>query len=238
MVVKGIIEDTFKNQAKVRIPVFDKVFSASLGVDYNDLSEATMCVPPKFDMNVKQGDIVYILFEDNNRQKPVIIGFVKNDNNSCCNSETVDIVVSNDAILSNETSIGNVDKNNIKNLVGINKNIQIFLNTTKENVNNKETIINNINNNINNININNINNNINILNNNIETLNNLIGKEDNTSMDNTLFGQLNFAFNYLDETLAKIGNVDFNKRISSIIDDYLDKIKLLEEIIQNRRTFN
>ena len=238
MIVKGIIEDTFKNQAKVRIPVFDKVFSASLGVDYNDLSEATMCVPPKFDMNVKQGDIVYILFEDNNRQKPVIIGFVKNDNNSCCNSETVDIVVSNDVILSNETSIGNVDKNNIKNLVGINKNIQIFLNTTKENVNNKETIINNINNNINNININNINNNINILNNNIETLNNLIGKEDNTSMDNTLFGQLNFAFNYLDETLAKIGNVDFNKRISSIIDDYLDKIKLLEEIIQNRRTFN
>ena len=223
MVVKGIIEDTFKNQAKVRIPVFDKVFSASLGVDYNDLSEATMCVPPKFDMNVKQGDIVYILFEDNN---------------SCCNSETVDIAVSNDVILSNETSIGNVDKNNIKNLVGINKNIQIFLNTTKENVNNKETIINNINNNINNININNINNNINILNNNIETLNNLIGKEDNTSMDNTLFGQLNFAFNYLDETLAKIGNVDFNKRISSIIDDYLDKIKLLEEIIQNRRTFN
>jgi hypothetical protein len=238
MVVKGIVEDTFKNQAKVRIPVFDKVFSASLGVDYNDLSEATMCVPPKFDMNVKQGDIVYILFEDNNRQKPVIIGFVKNDDNSCCNSETVDIAVSNDVILSNETSIGNVDKNNIKNLVGINKNIQIFLNTTKENVNNKETIINNINNNINNININNINNNINILNNNIETLNNLIGKEDNTSMDNTLFGQLNFAFNYLDETLAKIGNVDFNKRISSIIDDYLDKIKLLEEIIQNRRTFN
>ena len=78
MIVKGIVEDTFKNQAKVRIPVFDKVLSSSLGVEYNGLSEATMCVPPKFNMNIKQGDIVYILFEDNNRQKPVIIGFIKN----------------------------------------------------------------------------------------------------------------------------------------------------------------
>lgn len=237
MVVKGIVESTFKNQAKVRIPIFDKIFSASLGVDYSDLSEATICAPPKFDMNVKQGDIVYILFEDNNRQKPIIIGFVKNDNNSCCNSDTVDISVNNSVALPGDVSIGDVTKDNIKNLSGIDRNIQNFLNTTKENVNNKVSNINNINNNISNININNINNNIIKLNNDIETLNSLIGKENNTVMDSTLFGQLNFAFNYLDETLAKIGNVDFNKRISSIINDYLDKIKLLEETMQNRKNF-
>ena len=63
MIVRGIVEDTFKNQAKVRIPIFDKVFSASLGVDYNDLSEATMCVPPKFDMNINNITLFYKIAE-------------------------------------------------------------------------------------------------------------------------------------------------------------------------------
>lgn len=238
MIVKGIIESTFKNQAKVRIPIFDKVFSASLGTEYNNLSEATMCVPPKFDMNIKQGDTVYILFEDNNRQKPIIIGFVKNDENSFCNSETIDLHIENSANLPDNVSIGDVNKDNIKNLSGLTKNIQNFLNVTKENVNNKVLDINNINNNININNINNINNNINILNKNLENIENLIGKEDSDVMDNTLFGQLNFAYNYLEETLLKIGNVDFNKKITDIINDYLDKIKLLEEIMKNRETFS
>ena len=238
MIVKGIIESTFKNQAKVRIPIFDKVFSASLGTEYNNLSEATMCVPPKFDMNIKQGDTVYILFEDNNRQKPIIIGFVKNDKNSFCNSETIDLHIENSANLSDNVSIGDVNKDNIKNLSELTKNVQNFLNITKENVNNKVLNINNINNNININNINNINNNINILNKNLENIENLIGKEDSNVMDNTLFGQLNFAYNYLEETLLKIGNVDFNKKITDIINDYLDKIKLLEEIMKNRETFS
>ena len=48
MIVKGIVESVVKNQAKVRIPVFDKVYTATLGVDYDSLSIASICVPAKF----------------------------------------------------------------------------------------------------------------------------------------------------------------------------------------------
>lgn len=237
MIVRGIVESTFKNQAKVRIPIFDKVFSASLGVDYSELSDATICIPPKFDMNAKNGDTVYVLFENNNRQKPIIIGFIKNDKNSHCESESTSVVVENSAVLPENIVIGDVNQNNIKNLHGLDKNVQNFINETDENVNNKVSNINNINNNISNINITNINNNISNINNNLEILKSLIGKENDTAMDNTLFGQLNFASNYLDETLLKIGNVDFSKRFTDVVDDYLEKIKLLEESMQNRLIF-
>ncbi|MBO7696692.1 MAG: hypothetical protein J6T10_29030, partial [Methanobrevibacter sp.] len=237
MIVRGIVESTFKNQAKVRIPIFDKVFSASLCVDYSGLSDATICVPPKFDMNVKNGDTVYILFEDNNRQKPIIIGFIKNDKNGYCESESISVVFENSVVLPEDAVIGNVNQNNIKNLYGLDKNVQNFINEINENVNNKVNNINNISNNISNININNINNNITNVNNNLEILKSLIGKENDTAMDNTLFGQLNFASNYLDETLLKIGNVDFSKRFTDVVDDYLEKIKLLEESMKNRLIF-
>jgi len=237
MIVRGIIESIFKNQAKVRIPIFDKVFSASLGVDYSELPDATICVPPKFDMNLKSGDTVYVLFEDNNRQKPIIIGFIKNDKNSHCESESISVSVENSAVLPEDVVVGDVNQNNIKNLHGLNKNVQNFINETNENVNNKVSNITNINNNISNINISIINNSITNINNNLEILKSLIGKENDTAMDSTLFGQLNFASNYLDETLLKIGNMDFSKRFTDVVDDYLEKIKLLEESMQNRLIF-
>ncbi|MBO7694163.1 MAG: hypothetical protein J6T10_16210, partial [Methanobrevibacter sp.] len=159
MIVRGIVESTFKNQAKVRIPIFDKVFSASLGIDYSELPDATICVPPKFYINVKNGDTVYVLFEDNNRKKPIIIGFIKNDKNSHCESESISVAVENSAVLPEDVVIGDVNQNNIKNLYGLDKNAQNFINETNENVNNKVSNINDINNNISNINITNINNN-------------------------------------------------------------------------------
>ena len=82
MIVRGIVEDVFKNQAKVRIPIFDQVYEASLGVEFNSLSDATICIPPKFKMNLKKGDLVFITFEDNDRYKPIIVGYIYNEENS------------------------------------------------------------------------------------------------------------------------------------------------------------
>ena len=100
MIVRGIVESKFKNQAKVRIPVFDKVYTAALGVDYDSLSTAAICVPPKFKMDIKSGDLVYVLFEENNKQKPVIIGYMFNENNSTSSANVLDLSAETSVVFS------------------------------------------------------------------------------------------------------------------------------------------
>lgn len=239
MIVKGIVESVVKNQAKVRIPVFDKVYTATLGVDYDSLSIASICVPAKFSMNIKSGDLVYVLFEDNNRSKPIIVGYIFNNIDSTSSADILDITVNNDTILTEDTSIGEVTKDNIKNLSGIDRNIQETLNLKKENVNTINSNLLTIDNIIENDNVK-IKNNINItnnINNNINYINSLIGKNNETIMNNTLFGQLNFAKNHLNNILEKLGNVDLDKSIENIINDYEEKIKTLEDSVHNGRTF-
>ena len=239
MIVRGIVESKFKNQAKVRIPVFDKVYTAALGVDYDSLSTAAICVPPKFKMDIKSGDLVYVLFEENNKQKPVIIGYMFNENNSTSSANVLDLSAETSVVFSENTSIGDVTNDSIKFLEGIDKNLQEIINERKENVN----INNNNNNNIYNTNNNNKNIilnstiSVNNANNNINYIKSIIGNNSDSSISKTLFGQLNFAKNYLNSILEKIGNVDLNKPFDSILEDYDSKIKVLEESIHNGKTY-
>lgn len=239
MIVRGIVESKFKNQAKVRIPVFDKVYTAALGVDYDSLSTAAICVPPKFKMDIKLGDLVYVLFEENNKQKPVIIGYMFNEDNSTSSANILDLSAETSAVFSENTSIGDVTSDSIKFLEGIDKNLQETINERKENVNINNNNINNIYN-INNKNKNIILNNtisINNANNNINYIKSIIGNNSDSSISKTLFGQLNFAKNYLNSILEKIGNVDLNKSFDSILEEYDSKIKILEESIHNGKTY-
>ena len=239
MIVRGIVESKFKNQAKVRIPVFDKVYTAALGVDYDSLSTAAICVPPKFKMDIKSGDLVYVLFEENNKQKPVIVGYMFNENNSTSSANILDLSAETSAVFSENTSIGDVTGDNIKFLEGIDKNLQETINERKENVNINNNNINNIYN-INNKNKNIILNNtisINNANSNINYIKSIIGNNSDSAISKTLFGQLNFAKNYLNSILEKIGNVDLNKSFDSILEEYDSKIKILEESIHNGKTY-
>lgn len=240
MIVRGIVEDVFKNQAKVRIPIFDQVYEASLGVEFNSLSDATICVPPKFKMNLKKGDLVFITFEDNDRYKPIIVGYIYNEENSACSSEMLDLIVNNSVNLSENTSIGEVTGENIKNLSGIEKNIQETINIENNNIENNNNNILIIENNIKNINNKVFNNNIivNNINDNIKYINSLIGNTNDNIMSNTLFGRINFAKNHLNNILDKLGNVNFDVPLKDVIDDYSKKIKTLEESIHNGKTFN
>lgn len=239
MIVRGIVESKFKNQAKVRIPVFDKVYTAALGVDYDSLSTAAICVPPKFKMDIKSGDLVYVLFEENNKQKPIIIGYMFNENNSTSSANILDLSAETSVVFSENTNIGDTTGDNIKFLEGIDKNLQETINERKENVNINNNNINNIYN-INNKNKNIILNNtisINNANSNINYIKSIIGNNSDSAISKTLFGQLNFAKNYLNSILEKIGNVDLNKSFDSILEEYDSKIKILEESIHNGKTY-
>ena len=72
---------------------------------------------------------------------------------------------------------------------------------------------------------------------NINYIKSIIGNNSDSSISKTLFGQLNFAKNYLNSILEKIGNVDLNKSFDSILEEYDSKIKILEESIHNGKTY-
>lgn len=69
MITKAIITQISDNTCTVRIPLFDTVKSISDGVP-----NTTFIVPPGFSNSYKVDDCVYIDFEDNEVNRPVVLG--------------------------------------------------------------------------------------------------------------------------------------------------------------------
>lgn len=78
MIQKAIVESIINNyQLKVRIPKYDKL--ASDGVSYNDLSTGIICTYPGTILSYAEGDVVLVGFENDEVDKPVVLGLLYND---------------------------------------------------------------------------------------------------------------------------------------------------------------
>ena len=102
MVTKAIITDISNNTCTVRIPLFDTVKSISDGVP-----GTTFATPPGFSNSYQVGDIVFIYFEDNEVNKPIVIGKLYLTNQTKCVGGIYceDLQVSNSASLPINTKI-------------------------------------------------------------------------------------------------------------------------------------
>ena len=85
MITKGIIIETINtkklsglssNKYKVRIPLFE-----SAGVSTIYVTDACLCYGSQLDLDIKVGDVVFISFEDNELDKPIILGKLYCDKN-------------------------------------------------------------------------------------------------------------------------------------------------------------
>lgn len=75
MLTRAIVEKVINEYTyKVRIPMFDRIQGDAEYTDYNSLREAVACVPKGINNSIKEGDIVFIIFENNGMTEPVIIG--------------------------------------------------------------------------------------------------------------------------------------------------------------------
>ena len=129
MITKAIIEKIVSNRSyQVRIPIFDKVQSASLS--NNSLQTAYVSSQLNNGMNLSIGDIVFVDFEDNSYFNPVIVGILYSQDNtkSIPDVEFNSLKVSNNAAFSKDTYMGDsITYENIVCLKNSEKNIQLQL---------------------------------------------------------------------------------------------------------------
>lgn len=135
MIVRGLVDKVIdKTNVRVQIPFIDRVPQSALNTSPELLSVAKVCTLPGYEMNLQQGDPVYIAFENNDTSKPVIIGVlsIMEDRLVRASIKVSSLECYTQASLPESTSIGEVTSNNIKQLVNITENIQNQLNALKE----------------------------------------------------------------------------------------------------------
>lgn len=127
MITKGIVEQIVDNYTyKVRLPLYDGITSAPTFTSTDDLNIATVNCPPNCRYNLRIGDIVFVGFEDNDMGKPIILGFLYSDKSmsTSCDLTLNSLIVKVNTKLSDDTSIGEVSSQDIRNLVHTKGNIQ------------------------------------------------------------------------------------------------------------------
>lgn len=94
-------------------------------VDGNETfnSVATVCSSINNKLDLKIDDVVYINFENNRRENPIIIGVLVNDgSNADVNLNS--LKVKRNFQLPQQTSIGAINSTNLNSLIGVSENIQ------------------------------------------------------------------------------------------------------------------
>lgn len=127
MITKGIVEQIVDDYTyKVRLPLYDGITSAPTFTSTDDLNISTVNCPPNCRYNLHIGDIVFVGFEDNDMGKPIILGFLYSDKSmsTSCDLTLNSLIVKVNTKLSDDTSIGEVSSQDIRNLVHTKGNIQ------------------------------------------------------------------------------------------------------------------
>lgn len=95
MIQKAIIEEIIQGgyQARVRIPRYNKAASSPTATDTGDLAIATICTFPGVHPSYQLGDIVFVGFENENINQPVILGLLYRENMGNSMSDMVDVIL-------------------------------------------------------------------------------------------------------------------------------------------------
>ena len=128
MVTKGIIEKILDNQQyRIRLPLYDSLATVSNATPTDNLGIGTVCTMPNSFIDYKIGDIVYVTFEDNDREHLVILGTISNETVKTVTEPSIqaqNLTLTNKATLPINTHIGNITPNEIACLATIRDNIQ------------------------------------------------------------------------------------------------------------------
>lgn len=223
MVTKAIIENVIdSSHITVRIPVLDRIENSSTGTPLDSCQIASVCSLPNIEYNFNIGDIVFVDFEDNNMDSPVILGYLYGVNDSKIDGNILSLSVDSCAKLSDNVSIGNVSKEDIECLYGINTNIQNSINLLKNN--NFNAVVHK-----NNVYISSEEDSKKDVDNYVSSLN-----ETQSSIDEQtsfLLEEWNRVEENLVTVIEKVGEVDGS--ISDMLDDLEEKVSQLEETYSN-----
>ena len=135
MIYRAIIQTIENNgyRIKVRIPFFDKMNNTTGATSNYNLYTASVCTTPGCKPSFVPGDVVYVDFENNDYSLPVIVGVLhRRDTLSSSDIYLQSLNVEVSSNLPEDTSIGEVSKDNIKTLIRATDNIQAQLTILSE----------------------------------------------------------------------------------------------------------
>lgn len=127
MVCKAYVESKMgKYKVKVRIPALHRQVDSIGAVPTVDIPQATVCAPPGIYPSLRVGDCVFVSFEDDNVDKPVVLGVLYTENTMAVRSDIAadSLTVDTNSTLPAETSIGKVTSTIISYLEGLKSNAQ------------------------------------------------------------------------------------------------------------------
>lgn len=129
-IVEGMVDDF---HYRVRIPVLNKIAAAIGATPVEELSIATIAIPPGVSPKFRSGDIVFVEFEEGDTSKPVIVGSLFNtlDSQIVSDAKFDSLSVNVNTTLKRETQIGEVTADNIANIKGLNTNVQYEIDSNK-----------------------------------------------------------------------------------------------------------
>ena len=134
MVTKAIVEQVLnEHSVKIRIPILDKVIDASMGTPIKNTQIASECVLPNFKYNFNIGDVVFVDFEENNMDSPVVLGYLTNTSKQRTDGTLLSISVESGTILPKDTSIGSVTGEELNYLNDVTFNIQNEIDSINDN---------------------------------------------------------------------------------------------------------
>lgn len=137
MLCKAIIESKLsKYKFKVRIPSLHKSVESIGATPTQNIPMAIASISAGVYPALKVNDVVLVGFEDDDIDKPVIVGLLFNENaynvGSDIHVDSLEVKVN--TILPEETQIGKVTSTNIKFLEGLNNNVQLQLETANNRI--------------------------------------------------------------------------------------------------------
>lgn len=136
MLCKAIIESKLsKYKFKVRIPSLHKGVESIGATPTQSIPSAIASISAGVYPALKVNDVVLVGFEDDDIDKPIIVGLLFSESAYGVGSDIISdsLQVKVNAVLPEETQIGKVTSTNIKFLKGLNNNVQ----TQLDNANNR-----------------------------------------------------------------------------------------------------
>lgn len=129
-IVEGMVDDF---HYRVRIPILNKIAQAVGATPVDELAIATLAVPPGVSPKFRNGNIVFVEFEEGDTSKPVICGALFNtlDSQTVSDAKFNSLTVNVNTVLPRDTHIGDVTDDNIAFLEGLSTNVQYEIDKNK-----------------------------------------------------------------------------------------------------------
>ena len=144
MITRAIVEEVLTPfKVRVRIPLLNRLANTPLATKKEDLDTAVICSLPSCYVNIKEGDIVFVAFEDNVQSKVVVLGHLSMEGvTSYASISLNELCVASEAKLPSNTTIGdNVSSFDLTNISGTKDNLQKQINLLNDKIDNLTKLI-------------------------------------------------------------------------------------------------